>query len=143
MRYYTTLVIAALVLLAIVAACSQPAAAPTPVPPTTAPPAAATTAPAATTTGQLAQLGQTVYEKDCSMCHDSGPGPAVPVWMQTFPDAQQLFDYASQNMPQGAGGSLKPEQYFQVVAWALVNQKVVSADTVLDINKLAEVATKK
>jgi hypothetical protein len=63
--------------------------------------------------------------------------------MQAFPDAQQIFNYASQNMPKGAAGSLQREQYFQIVAWALVDQEIVSADTVLDINQLASVATKK
>jgi mono/diheme cytochrome c family protein len=142
MRLCTTLVVAALALLVIVAACS-PSAAPTAVPPTAAPPAAATAAPAGATAGQLAQLGKTVYDRDCSVCHNSGPGPAVSVWMQTFPDAQQLFNYASQNMPKGAGGSLKPEEYLEVVAWALVDQNVVSADTVLDMGTLASIATKK
>jgi hypothetical protein len=143
---FSTLLTVALVMLIILAACAQPAATPTLVPPTTTAPTPVppiTPASVGTTAGQLAQLGKSAYARDCGMCHDSGPGPAVAVWMQAFPDAQQLLDYASRNMPKGAAGSLKPEQYFQIVAWALVDQKIVTAGAVLDVNKLAEVATKK
>jgi mono/diheme cytochrome c family protein len=143
MRHFAPIIVVGLLLLIVVAACGQPAATPTAVPPTTAAPPVATAAPAGTTTGQLAQLGKSVYDMSCSACHAGGPGPAVSAWMQAFPNAQQIFDYASRNMPKGAGGSLQPEQYFQIVAWALVDQKIVSPDTVLDINKLATVATKK
>jgi mono/diheme cytochrome c family protein len=132
---YSTLTVA-LALLIVLAACAQPTPTSTPVAPTTA-------APAVTTAGQLAVLGKAVYDRSCSACHAGGPGPTVSVWMQTFPDAQKILDYASKNMPKSAPGSLQPEEYFQVVAWALVDQRIVSADAVLDISKLAAVAIPK
>jgi hypothetical protein len=46
-------------------------------------------------------------------------------------------------MPTSGPGSLKPEEYFQVVAWELVGYQVVPADGVLDINKLADIALSK
>ncbi len=45
-------------------------------------------------------------------------------------------------MPQDAPGSLPPEEYFYVLADVLVDGQVVSADVVLDINKLADIAWK-
>jgi len=134
---YSTVIMVGLALLIVLAACGQPSATPTPAPP---PGGAATQVP---TAGDLAALGKTVYDAKCGMCHASGAGPAIPVWIQTFPTAQGILDYASRNMPKSSPGSLKREEYFQIVAWVLVDQKVVTADAVLDINKLADVATKK
>ena len=143
---YSTLVIGALALLIGLAACTQPTAATTPVSPTKAVPTAVPPTPApppALTAGQLAVLGKSVYDRSCGMCHNSGPGPALSVWTRPFSNAQKLFDWMSKNMPKSAPGSLEPEEYFQVVSWVLVDQKVLAADAALDINQLAQVVIPK
>jgi cytochrome c5 len=109
--------------------------------PTVIPPAP--TPPPAPTAGQLAALGQKVFDRSCNSCHGAGYAPAPAHWIQRFSTAQELYDYARTRMPTSGPGSLKPEEYFQIVAWELVGYQIVPEDAVLDVNKLAEIALKK
>jgi cytochrome c5 len=139
-------IIVALVLLIVFAACAQPAPTVTPVPPPTAVPTAVPPTPTslpAPTAGELAALGQKVFDRSCSSCHGAGYAPAPSHWIQRFATAQELYDYARTRMPTSQPGSLPPEEYFQIVAWEWVGYKILPADAVLDVNKLAEIALSK
>ncbi len=155
-----TLVIIALGLALIIADCASPAPTPTPhptgvptaVPPTptpapvppTQPPAQPTQPPAAVaqTAGELATLGVAVYKASCGRCHDGGFASPLSNGLRDFRNAQELFRFMQTKMPQDAPGTLEPEAYFQVLAGILVDGKIVAADAVLDINKLAEIIFK-
>ena len=150
MRHLTTSIALVLVLLILVAACGSPAPTATPLPPpaavpTTVPtavPSKPTSAPAPTA-GELAALGQAVFDRSCNSCHGGGFAPAPAQWIQRFSNAQELYNYASTRMPTSQPGSLKPEEYFQIVAWELVGYQIVPADAVLDINNLANISLSK
>jgi cytochrome c5 len=150
MRRFTPITVAALTALIIVAACGQPAPTPTPVPPPTAVPTAAPTAAPPTptsapalTAGQLAALGQVVFDRSCSSCHGTGFAPAPAHWILRFSNALEMYNFARTRMPTSGPGSLKPEEYFQVVAWELVGYQIVPADAVLDVNTLADISLSK
>jgi cytochrome c5 len=150
MRHFTLIIMVALALLIVVAACTQPAPTATPVPPPTAVPTAASTAvpptltpPPAPTAGQLAALGQVVFNRSCNSCHGAGYAPVPSHWIQRFSNAQELYNYARTRMPTSGPGSLEPEEYLQIVAWELVGYQIVSADVVLDVNKLADISLSK
>ena len=150
MKHCTPIIVVALALLIVVAACGSPSPTATPVPPPTVVPTAmptvippTLTSPPAPTAGQLAALGQVVFDRHCNSCHGGGFAPAPSHWIQRFSTAQELYDFARTRMPTSGPGSLKPEEYFQIVAWELVGYQIVPADAVLDVNKLADVATKK
>jgi cytochrome c5 len=149
MRYWH-LILVALTLLVVIAACGQPAPTATAVPPPSALPSASSTAvpptsapPAAPTAGELATLGQAVFDRSCTSCHGAGFAPAPAHWIQRFSSAKELYDFARTNMPPSGPGSLKPEEYLQVVAWELVGYKVVPSDAVLDVARLADIAIPK
>jgi cytochrome c5 len=147
---HLTLIIVALTLGLVVAGCATSPPTATPVPPPTAMPTAAPTAVPPTSTsspamtaGQLAALGQKVFDRSCTSCHGAGFAPAPAHWIQRFSNAQQMYDFARTRMPTTEPGSLKPEEYFQIVAWELVGYQIVPADAELDINKLAGIPLSK
>lgn len=142
-----TPVTVALILLVLFAACAPPAPtlAPSPTPtavataiPTPAPPTV--TPPPAPTAGELSDLGQNVYRLNCRSCHDFGYAPNTNRWVRRFANAQELYDYARQNMPPSNRGGLTAEEYFQIVAWVLVGYTVVPVDASLDSGGLTEYA---
>jgi cytochrome c5 len=126
-------------------ATARPSAVPTAVSqqPTQAPTQATPPAAAAQTAGRLAELGQAVFDRSCNSCHGAGFAPAPALWIQSFSNAQELYNFARTRMPTSGPGSLKPEEYFQVVAWELVGYQIVPADAVLDVNRLADISLSK
>ena len=145
------LVIVAVVLALVAADCGGSAATPTAVPTAvpqqpTQPPAEATAEPtviAAPTAGELAALGFAVYKQSCGRCHDDPFAGPLSNGLRDFRTAQELLRFMQTRMPQDAAGSLPAEEYFYVLADILVDGKVVPADSVLDINKLADIALTK
>jgi len=146
MRRFTPMLALAIVLLIVSAACGQPAPTATPIPPPTAVPTAvppAPTSPPAATAGELAALGQKVFDRSCNSCHGTGFAPPPSHWVQRFANAQELYDFARTLMPTSGPGSLKPAEYFQVVVWDLVGEKVVAADAAIDVSNLSGIVLKK
>ena len=95
--------------------------------------AAAGAAGAPTTAGQLADAGKTVYSTSCAVCHGNegqgriGPALAGPAAnFSPFKNAQELLTFVSAKMPLTSPGSLTPQQYMDVVTFALVTNGVVS-----------------
>ena len=142
------------VLALIAASCAGPTPAPTAIPTAvpqqpTQPPAQPTLAPtqppaeAAKTAGELAVLGITVYKKSCGRCHDDPFAGPLSNGLRLHANAQDLLRFMQTKMPQDAPGSLPAEEYFYVLADVLVDGKVVPADAILDINKLADIALQK
>ena len=94
-------------------------------------------APAFAYTTDQATAGKDLYVKNCAVCHGSGgEGGAVP---EQFPSLKgqkaprlvgpgflpgmktvgQVYDFASKNMPGNAPGSLKSEEYLDIISFAL------------------------
>lgn len=114
----------------------QPTAAPTPTP---ASPTAAPTAPTAPTAAQIAELGTVAYRRSCATCHDGGFAPPLAQGLVRFANAQAMFSYSRIAMPQNAPGTLKPEEYFQIVVSMLVEQKVLAPDAAVSIADLPNI----
>ncbi|MHB1004225.1 MAG: c-type cytochrome [Chloroflexota bacterium] len=129
---WRTALLALLAIVALVLAACQSGTSATP---TKAP--AGTTAPSGggQTVGQLADQGKTVYAQSCAACHgDQGQGGSAPAIMGSnaklaprFKNAKEVDAFVRANMPQGAPGSLKPEQYNQVVAYMMQQNNVLKA----------------
>ncbi len=120
---------------------------PTTIPPTGVPPTVAP--PAAPVAGQLATLGQEVFARYCSSCHGStGQGRTAQALigssarLDKYGSAQALLEYITRAMPSNARGSLKADEYFQVLAHLLVENKIVSADQPLEASMLATILLK-
>ena len=75
-----------------------------------------------------ATRGSAVYEKSCSACHGAGlegkdQAPSLSgaefgaAWNELT--LKDLFERISKSMPQGAPGSLSPEQYADVLSFIL------------------------
>lgn len=153
----SVLLVMALFVALVAADCAAPVptVAPTVVPTvlptvTSAPPTALPTSavqptlpPAGNTAGELAILGNEVYKKSCAVCHDEPFAGNLSNGLQRFANAQQMFNYMQQNMPQGQPGTLPPEEYLQVLAMVLVEGRVVAPDSPLDMAVLASIAFKK
>ncbi len=80
--------------------------------------------------------GQQVYTNACAGCHGArgeGAGPnsdeaplvVGPRALRGYRDAQDLYDYVSDSMPQDQPGSLTSDQYWSVLAW-LFDQNGIS-----------------
>ena len=92
---------------------------------------------------QLSQAGRTVYSSNCIRCHgDNGQGVTGPAVIGTganlnkYNTAKGLYDYLSTAMPAFAPGSLPPQSYLQVLVYLLVENKYLSAGTMLDPSQL-------
>jgi mono/diheme cytochrome c family protein len=79
-------------------------------------------------TDAQAARGSAVYEKSCSSCHGAGlegkdQAPSLSgaefgaAWNELT--LKDLFERMSKTMPQGAPGSLPPEQYADVLSFVL------------------------
>ncbi|MDR7522999.1 MAG: cytochrome c [Armatimonadota bacterium] len=82
--------------------------------------------------------GRTVFRSSCAKCHGpegqggEGPtliGPASVV--RSYRTAQTLFDFVSANMPFDAPGSLKAEDYWDILAFVLDANGLLPPDVVL------------
>ena len=112
--------------------------------------AAAGAAGTPTTAGQLADAGKTVYSTSCAACHGNegqgGIGPALAgpaANFSTFKNAQELLTFVSARMPLTSPGSLTPQQYMDVVTFALVANGVVSRNESLTAAKLESIKLSK
>jgi len=82
----------------------------------------------------------------CASCHGStgegGYGPAIigsNANLNTFGTAQRLLNYISEQMPQGAPGSLSDLDYLKILAFLLVEDGIVQAEAIFDADNLANV----
>jgi cytochrome c len=95
------------------------------------------------------ERGKTVYANTCARCHgDSGQGSGdyprlvgTPNRMATYETAARLHAFVSSEMPGDAPKSLKPEEYWDVVAFLLNENKLLPASTVLGPDNAATIRT--
>ena len=93
--------------------------------------------------------GRTVYANACAKCHgQQGQGDQGPRLIGTvtglpeYKTAQGLFDYVSSQMPNDTPGSLKAEEYWDVLAYILDANKLLPADTTLGPDNAAKITLK-
>ncbi len=118
---------------------------------TTRPPPASTPFPVAASAGRLeatpaapppaapvgrAQAGKQVFTGNCSGCHgpggEGGIGPALigaGQGLAKYPSAQSLLKFVQSSMPLDAPGSLREEDYWDVLAFILQGNGIIAADT--------------
>jgi mono/diheme cytochrome c family protein len=86
-------------------------------------------------TPEQVAAGQQVYATTCASCHgDRGEGampdaPDAPSLIGAraltgFRDGQDLYEYVVDSMPQDDPGSLRAEQYWNVLAWLLAQNNL-------------------
>ncbi len=131
--YRWLLLLVLLALAAMLGACKQAAPAPT-----------ATPQAGSNTAGQLAEQGKTVYARSCARCHgDRGQGGSAPALtgertsLNSYGDAQKLFEKISTTMPPSAPGSLSQEEYINVLAFLLVEDDLVQPDATISPDALS------
>jgi cytochrome c len=102
--------------------------------------------------------GKTVFQTKCAVCHnDKGEGrpgqyPALvggagtintPKPVKTvgsyWPYATTIFDYARRAMPYDQPGSLKPDEYYAVVAWILNANGIIGENEEMNATTLPKV----
>lgn len=122
------------------ASCATPFTTPTPAP---------TTAGAGSTAGELAESGWAVYGRSCVGCHGpkaaGRPAPALigaDTKLNRHVDAQGLMDFMSSEMPVNRPGELPVEEYQQLLAMLLVENKLVQRNSVLDFDALGDIPLK-
>ncbi|MBX3144676.1 MAG: cytochrome c [Trueperaceae bacterium] len=90
---------------------------------------------------EQARRGASVYAQHCAACHGEeleGFGPFPPVSGGGFRERWQgktlgeLYAFVSELMPLGAGGSLEPSVYEDVVAFLLQRNRVVPGEVEFD-----------
>jgi mono/diheme cytochrome c family protein len=103
-----------------------------------------------------AKDGARVYAARCSFCHGAtgteGPAPRLiggvdslstraPVLTvgSFWPYATTVWDYINRSMPQGAEGSLTPDQVYAVTAYLLYKNDIIKETDVLDAKSLLKV----
>ncbi len=103
-----------------------------------------------------ALLGRGVYEQQCASCHGlSGQGmagvpalvgennaagePLVRAVGNYWPSASTLFDYVRRAMPPTAPKSLSSQQVYQVVAYVLFLNDIISEEFELTHNNLSTI----
>jgi len=94
------------------------------------------------TFGQLAVSGQTVFTGRCASCHEGGSGPALTGQnnnLKSYGNAASLLSRISATMPTNAPGSLTQQQYWDVLAYLLVQDGFVTSQTTFDANNLSQV----
>ena len=137
------------VLLLVAAGCAAPAptAAPTQLSKPAATSAPATGGPAA---AQLAEAAQPLFTKTCGPCHGAkGEGITGPAIIGTasqlgkYGSAQGLLEKISTTMPRNKPASLSAEQYQQLLAFLLLQNQFVKADTALEASQLAAIPLSK
>lgn len=87
-------------------------------------------------TAAQAERGQTLFKSKCASCHTPGyftddnfytNFAGKPLW--------ELFDVISDSMPEDEPGSLKKEEYADVIAFLLQLNKFPAGDSDLPIDK--------
>jgi mono/diheme cytochrome c family protein len=143
-------IVAVLILGGYCLACTASSSSARPSQAQTAQPASATLPAGVSTAGQLADAGQPVYTRSCAKCHgDSGQGTLAPAIMGSkaslsqYNTGQGLLQFISTVMPADAPGTLSKTEYLQVVAYLLVQNNFVSAQSVLDANTLNSTVLKR
>lgn len=144
------LAITLIVTVVILPACtSATSPIPTPAPTTTAP-----TATPVATYQTLADAGKPVYSSTCAVCHGAnGEGTdvcTVVIWgsgsglgtfngVTLFSNAREMLRFTS-TMPITAPGSLISEQYIELLAYILIQNKIVTPSTIFDESKLGSIS---
>ena len=100
-------------------------------------------------TQQQVANGQQAYNAHCSQCHaadlsgQSGPALAGPQFQSSLEfskmSAKQLYDFISTQMPYDDPGSLKKDQYLDVLAYLLSKNDYPSDNTKLTEKNLSQV----
>ena len=131
-------VVAVLAALIILVGCAS-----APEGPTTAP----TTGAGEGTVGQLAELGRAVYGRSCAGCHGAkGGGVPAPALigpntkLARYGDAKGLLDYISAEMPVNRPGELTPQEYEQLLALLLLENKLAEANAEFDVEALTSIS---
>ena len=100
-------------------------------------------------TDQQVQAGKQTYNAHCSACHggrlQGGAGPALKG--QNFATSvkfgnmstTQLFDFISKHMPKNNPGSLKQQQYIEILAYLLDQNGFSAGKTPLDKSALGQI----
>lgn len=78
--------------------------------------------------------GRLAYGQNCAVCHGAklADGGAPALTGSAFDDrwngktVETLYQYVSQNMPLGRGGSLKPQTYADIIAYLLSNAGIAA-----------------
>lgn len=93
--------------------------------------------------------GRTLYVNACAKCHgqqgDGGQAPRLigsPNGLPEYKTAQGVFDYVSSQMPNDTPGSLKADEYWDIVAYILDANKLLPPDTTLGPENAANVTLK-
>ena len=82
-------------------------------------------------TEEQAEAGAEVFRTICSACHNE----SLPLWGSKFiglwsgQPLWRLYEFLSQRMPYGGGGTLQPEQYRAVTAYILKINGYPAGDT--------------
>jgi mono/diheme cytochrome c family protein len=95
-------------------------------------------------TANQAAAGAKLYAADCSACHGADMrGPAGPALIGnaftsqfTGEAAYDPYSLLSKNMPLGAPGSLKPDEYVAIMAYILQQNKYPAGPAPLTVAKL-------
>jgi cytochrome c len=95
------------------------------------------------------ERGKTVFANVCATCHgESGEGSGdyprligTPNRMATYQTALRLFEFVSSEMPSDNPKSLKPEEYWDVLAFILSQNKLLPENTVLGPDNAGNIRT--
>lgn len=77
--------------------------------------------PAPTYTQAQAQAGAALYTQNCAMCHGDATAGHTLVQPGTSPAIGGIFSIMTTSMPLNQPGSLTPQQYENIMAYALKN----------------------
>ena len=81
---------------------------------------------------QIAQ-GEQVFTEICASCHTTGVGPELKATtLASYGTAEGLFKFVRASMPQNAPGSLESQQYWDVIAFLLTKNELMTTDTYLN-----------
>jgi mono/diheme cytochrome c family protein len=137
MRHFFGVVVVVTALIAL-AACASAPQPPTPTPATVV---------GDGTVGELAELGRAVYGRSCVGCHGAkGGGVPAPALigaqnkLAKYGDAKTLLDYVSAEMPVNRPGELSSQEYEQLMALLLLENKIVQADADFDEGALESIS---
>jgi mono/diheme cytochrome c family protein len=76
-------------------------------------------------TTEQASNGKALYARNCAVCHgangEGGRAPAVagPGYLPKMKTAGQAYDFARENMPANKPGSLKNDEYLDIISFVL------------------------
>lgn len=92
------------------------------------------------------ERGKSTFQTTCSKCHgeqgQGGDGPRLigsPNGLSSYQTAKGLYDFASTQMPFDDAGSLKAEQYWDVLAFILDANGLLPPGTVLGPENAADI----